>query len=251
MDLQDTLNGLTKSNIAACTTHALSLDNSSIFCHHLKCVGQDVCKYFLTRAQLDIFQRAFEDQIQSYFTPTQNTHSARGILLLNKLYGHATLQVAAAQANICYGTILKKLPPFILFGIDRTRVTVTFEAGCEPVIISDLRRPILWKASYKFDRCENHRVTNVSECFEAEIINSKDPELVSLYLSFHNCKADSKFFEQLARSLMEPLAAEEEGEDVVGRQDVHDQFVPIHTVPREFINIEEEIRKYQDVMDLL
>ncbi len=50
---------------------------------------------------------------------------------------------------------------------------------------------------------------------------------------------------------MEPLAAEGEREDVVGHQHVDGQLVPIHTVPKEFVSIDEEIRRYQDVVDLL
>jgi len=237
---QDTLDMIHKVNIAAFTTHVLSLENTSILCLHRECAGADVCHHYLTRAQFTAFQKAFEEQIASYFETSRKAHPAWGLFILHRTRSHVTLEAAAAQANINYETILMKMPPFILFGIERTRATVTFEAGYEPIIISDLRRPILWQATERFNKCENRRITSVSECFEAEIMTTKDPELTRFYLSFQNCSADYKFFEYLARSLHEVVPVPRRDIDECGpRAQPDDPPVPTS----------EEMRRLQDVVD--
>ena len=165
------------------------------------------CVHYLTAVQLANLRNNLEQQLcQNILMGTNYSNTQYWcILLFHGANGHPVLERAAAETGISLSKIVRKLPNFLLFTVERTRIFATFQRGTEPVVISDIRRPIRWQPNLsEFTDYRNQSSTSVSDTFEARIEETRDPELLRHYLSFPNVSISSGFLDRLAAPAVPP-----------------------------------------------
>lgn len=166
-------------NIAAVLKHAISLGNTPT-CFHGDC-PPDSCHLILSAETLTEFTAVFKEYLKLFLLQTGNS---RSYLLITKTHGHQLLHNTCDSLNIKYFNITSKLPKFMAFFIEMTKTYLTFAENEESVVISDLNRPISYKALQNFKLTRNSDITSISEIFEDEIIANQDPELLRHYIGF-------------------------------------------------------------------